>query len=496
MFTHLSDNPLFQSPLDAIDVPFGHFAWCHLGQQGYLLKLGETIIACDPYLSPSPKRLVPPQMTLDQFHPVSMVLGTHDHTDHIDRDAWKRLIRIHSFLYFLLPAECHDAVSKAIGLSEGHLHGLEDGESTEVNGITIHAIAAAHETLSRNPVTGNHPSLMYVIEGNGVRILHAGDTCLYDGMVRRLRRFMPLTAVMLPINGRDAERLGRGCIGNMTYQEAADLAGLLQPALTLPGHFDMFPGNTEDPNRFLSYFQLKYPWLNAAIPVPGQVNLFTPPDLPPACIPTPRLEDDCYDWHERHRRKLEEAHAGNHDIILIGDSITHFWETTHGPESYQKLFGGRSVLNLGFGWDRTCNVLWRLRNGEFANQRPRLAVIHIGTNNLTRTPNYPGDTPEQTFQGIRAIIDELLRQSPDTHIILMCVFPRGLNHEPYRKPISELNELLRQRLSNRYEITLVDLTPSLMLHGELNTTLFRDNCHLNEDGYAVWAKRLQPLLDR
>lgn len=483
------------TPLDACHPADGHFAWCHLGQQSYLLKLGETLIACDPYLHPSPKRLVPPVMEPAQFDQVRLVLATHDHGDHVDRPSWPLLAQANPQLRFILPAAALPAVQEATGIRRDRLIGLDHGQSYTDGDITIHALAAAHETLNRDPVTGHFPALMYVIEAHGVRILHAGDTCLYDGMVRHLRRFLPLTAAMLPINGRDSERFNRGCIGNMTYQEAADLAGLLHPHLTLPGHFDMFAGNTEDPQRFQAYFQSKYPWLHSEIPVPGQPRLCAPPAPPPASIPQTKLENDSYDWFERHAQKLAEAASGNHDIVLLGDSITHFWEIRNGINVWKQLFADRSVMNLGFGWDRTCNVLWRLRHGEFAGQTPKFAIIHIGTNNLTQTPNYPGDTPEQLFQGISDVIDEILAQSPDTRIVLMCVFPRGLNHEFYRRPILEINGLLKARLSHRPEIELVDIGPEMMRDGELDTRLYLDNCHPNEEGYAIWARRLQNILD-
>jgi len=82
------------------------------------------------------------------------------------------------------------------------------------------------------------------------------------------------------------------------------------------------------------------------------------------------------------------------------------------------------VLNIGFGWDRTPNVLWRLENGHFANQHPKLIMLNIGTNNFSRTANYPGDTPEDVVDGIAAILATLHKYSPETHIVVMAVFPR------------------------------------------------------------------------
>ncbi|MGA2616040.1 MAG: hypothetical protein ABSF26_00440 [Thermoguttaceae bacterium] len=69
---------------------------------------------------------------------------------------------------------------------------------------------------------------------------------------------------------------------------------------------------------------------------------------------------------------------------MIGDSITHFWAGVpqgpgqNGPQSWKALFSGRRVLNLGFGWDRTQNVLWRLEHAEFDGLHPRCVVAVKG----------------------------------------------------------------------------------------------------------------------
>jgi len=54
-------------------------------------------------------------------------------------------------------------------------------------------------------------------------------------------------------------------IGNMTYQEAADLAGALSPRLVIPAHYDMFANNPGDPQAFADYVRAKYPDLSVKI---------------------------------------------------------------------------------------------------------------------------------------------------------------------------------------------------------------------------------------
>ena len=222
-----------------------------------------------------------------------------------------------------------------------------------------------------------------------------------------------------------------------------------------------------------------------------------------ALVPVPKLENDSYDWYARHAAVLAIKDRLNPQIVLIGDSITHFWagrpraDIQNGPRSWKRLFGARPVLNLGFGWDRTQNVLWRLDHGEFDGLHPRWVVINIGTNNFSGTAHAQANTPAQIAEGIRAICVRVRSKSPESRIIVMGVFPRGARAgDPVRARIAGLNRLLPE-LGKAPGITFLDIGARFLEPGgELPQRLMNDFCHPTEQGYAIWAAALKPLLDR
>jgi len=155
-----------------------------------------------------------------------------------------------------------------------------------------------------------------------------------------------------------------------------------------------------------------------------------------SCSELPKIEEDSYIWYDRHFDRCRLARESNHELVLIGDSITHFWETNLAPEIYHEVFDSYQTLNLGFGWDRTPNVLWRLAHGEFFGQTPKLAVMHIGTNNFSGTDRYPGgDSPEDIADGVKAITEKIHELSPETIVLVISIFQRGLNADGRREMI-------------------------------------------------------------
>ncbi len=228
-----------------------------LGQMGLMLKSGNTTICIDYYGAPDADRRTPPPIPADELKGIDVFMGTHDHLDHIDHYAWKIWAKTNPGAKFVFPRKHMDSVLKD-GVSEENAIGLNAGESVEIGDAKIHAIAASHEFLDLDPETGLYPHLQYIIELNGVRVHHAGDTVRYEGMMPALKSFGNIDIQLLPINGRDAKRYSNDCIGNMTYQESADLAGEVGPKIVIPGHWDMFAHNSADPKEFEDYLYVKY----------------------------------------------------------------------------------------------------------------------------------------------------------------------------------------------------------------------------------------------
>ena len=262
---------------------------------------------------------------------------------------------------------------------------------------------------------------------------------------------------------------------------------------------DMMPDQLHpSPKGALAWARAMEPKLSELM---GDQSRDVAPAVNTAVVPTPKLENDSYDWYARHESVLKVKDQVNPEIVMIGDSITHFWgglPTAHvqrGPQAWKQLFGDRRVLNLGFGWDRTQNVLWRLDHGEFDSLHPRYVVVNIGTNNFSGTSHAKANTPAQVVEGIRAICLRIRSKSPESHIVLMGVLPRGAKaNDPFRAKIAALNKLLPE-LGTAPAITVLDIgSQFLQADGELPRSLMSDFCHPTEEGYAIWAAALKPVL--
>ena len=132
-----------------------------------------------------------------------------------------------------------DGPRPAIGLPAHRCSGIDAGEVVERAGFRVRAVPSAHEGLDTDE-SGRHLYLGYVIEAEGLRLYHSGDSLAYDGLAEQLGP-KPFDVLFLPINGRDP---ARGVPGNMTAAEAVDLAARVRPRFVVPHHYDMFTFNT------------------------------------------------------------------------------------------------------------------------------------------------------------------------------------------------------------------------------------------------------------
>ncbi|REL39303.1 acetylglucosamine-6-sulfatase [Rhodohalobacter sp. SW132] len=211
-------------------------------------------------------------------------------------------------------------------------------------------------------------------------------------------------------------------------------------------------------------------------------------DESPALNPAPLEEEWAIEWWmPRHEAKLAEDGRESAQLLLIGDSITHGWETT-GSDAWDAHLSDYSVYNIGYSGDRTENVLWRFQHGEIDGINPDLAVLMIGTNNT----GHRQDPPECTAKGIEMILDELSEHLPETDILLLAIFPRS---ESANDPLRLLNEEINQKIEpfgEREQVTFVNLNSHFLDDDEnLPEDIMPDMLHPNEKGYNIWAKELK-----
>ncbi|MGL6159140.1 glycoside hydrolase family 3 N-terminal domain-containing protein [Microbulbifer sp.] len=195
-------------------------------------------------------------------------------------------------------------------------------------------------------------------------------------------------------------------------------------------------------------------------------------------------------WLPRHEEKLARIEQGNVDLLMIGDSITQGWEK-EGKAVWEKFYGGRNAVNLGFGGDRTENLLWRLQHGEVDGIEPKAAVLMIGTNNT----GHRREEPRFTAAGIRAVLDELRSRLPDTRILLLGIFPRDEQPgTPMRKINSGINEIIASYADGE-NIFFLDIGDRFLAEdGRLSAKIMPDRLHLSEQGYEIWAEAMEPTL--
>lgn len=219
-----------------------------------------------------------------------------------------------------------------------------------------------------------------------------------------------------------------------------------------------------------------------------------------AIIAAPACEKDFYDWPERHAAVCEAIKPGPVKLAFIGDSITHLWGGTPTPNRqagdkvWQEFYGSRQAVNMGFGWDRTQQALWRIENGEFEGIAPEVAVVLIGTNNLTGHA-VRENTNAEIVAGITAVCAAVRKKSPTTRVLLLGLLPRGAEPtDPKRERIRAINTELA-KLDGQNGVTYLDIGPKFLdADGKFLPDVAPDHLHLSEQGYRVWAESMEPTL--
>lgn len=229
----------------------------YLGQEGFVIKHGGAFLAVDPYLSDYVdknccefvkwKRLYPAPVKAEKLNFLNAVLCTHSHFDHMDPWTLPEIAKSNPQTKFIVPApEVQTIIS--YGINENNVIPAYADKPINIAGFTITPIPSAHETFHLDE-EGNYKELGYIINDGKNKIFHAGDMCMYEGLIPRLKN---IDVAVLPINGRDFFRNSNDIIGNFDCAEAITLAKAIKAQLLIPVHHDLYKVNGVSAAAFVS----------------------------------------------------------------------------------------------------------------------------------------------------------------------------------------------------------------------------------------------------
>lgn len=258
----------------------GQVLFWYLGQMGCAFKTRDLLILIDPVLNDltrpdgTSRRHYPPPFAPEALTGVNYILCTHDHADHLNPATCLPLLAANPGAKLAVPAPVARELGKWGPQAQAVLEGrVLPAHAEETFVLSPHAqacvIPSAHEEYHQDE-HGDFREIGWLLHLGEVTLYHSGDTVVTDALVSRLQQEARIDLACLPINGAGYVRHRANIVGNMDCRDAAWLADAIDARFTVPMHYDMVVGNTEDPLIFAAYLRAQAPARRYKIMTPGE----------------------------------------------------------------------------------------------------------------------------------------------------------------------------------------------------------------------------------
>lgn len=192
-----------------------------------------------------------------------------------------------------------------------------------------------------------------------------------------------------------------------------------------------------------------------------------------------------YDEIQKFKEQDSISFPPENAILFVGSSSFRKWENV------QSYFAKYTIINRGFGGSTLPDVI-RYANDIIIPYHPRQVVIYCGDNDLASSDTI---TPKIVTNRFKTLFHIIRTNLPKANISYVSIKP-----SPSRRHLvpemKQANLLIRAFLKNQKNTSYIDVyKPMLLPGGQPRQEIFlEDSLHMNEKGYAIWKKAIQPYL--
>lgn len=217
-FTFAKDKNVKTTPVEMVN----NLQWT--GQAGFQITSKELTVYIDPYM-------------INNVKPADIIFITHSHGDHYSPNDIKKILQKNTII--VCPKTCEEIANEFDDMKTIFLN---PGDNINIKGINCQAIPAYNiKKTNFHPKENNW--LGYILNINGVKIYHAGDTEKIPEM-----QDYDCDIALLP--------LGQTYTMN-SVEDAVQAAIDIKAEIAIPMHYGMYEGTSEDAQQFANLLKDK-----------------------------------------------------------------------------------------------------------------------------------------------------------------------------------------------------------------------------------------------
>ena len=172
-------------------------------------------------------------------------------------------------------------------------------------------------------------------------------------------------------------------------------------------------------------------------------------------------------------------------ILFIGSSTFTMWKKV------QDDFTGYTIINRAFGGSSLPDLI-RYTDDIIFPYQPKQIVIYCGDNDLAGSDTITAQIVFERFKNLFQLIRSGMEKVP---VVFVSIKPSPSRWHLKDKAI-EANEMIRKYLKKKKRARFVSVWNAMLgPDGKpLDTLFLKDKLHMNEGGYTIWQKLIEPYL--
>lgn len=168
--------------------------------------------------------------------------------------------------------------------------------------------------------------------------------------------------------------------------------------------------------------------------------------------------------------------------LFVGSSSIRMWKL---DQSFPKF----KTINRGFGGSEIADSI-HFADRIILKHQPAVILLYAGDNDISH-----GKSAEVVTADFQKFVSVVRKKLPDARIAFIAIKP-SIKRWNLASQIRKANKEIAAICAADQKMDYVDIfKPMLGKDGKPRPELFlKDGLHLNEQGYKIWAKAMQPLL--